>query len=105
MILLDVLGRDITTKYSPQKFDWKYFWSDNAPRFLLNIIITAVSIRFIGDIIRQQITQFYALIIGVISDKIAISVKQRKDKLNVDTLFESETNTHSETDTHTETTK
>ena len=81
MVLLDVMSRnDKNDIGSPAKFSWEYFWKDNVLRILLNFIVMFVAIRFLPDLINQPITQFHALVIGILSDKIAVAIKNKKDK-------------------------
>lgn len=80
MTLMDVMGRNENTSYSPPEFDWKYFIRDNKTRFMLNFILMMVSIRFCQDIINKPPTQYTSLIIGIMSDQIALIIKKRKQK-------------------------
>lgn len=100
MMLFDIMGRDKNSKYSSKRFDFKYFYRDNAPRFLLNFLLMLVCIRFSVDIINKPMDQFTALVFGVISDLIAIIIKKRKQKW-ADENVESITVTNTKTDTTT----
>lgn len=81
MMLFDIMGRD-KTKY--KKFDFKYFYRDNAPRFLLNFFIMLVCIRFTADFIKEPPTPKTSLLIGFLSDVIVLIVKKRKQKFKAD---------------------
>lgn len=84
MMLFDIMGRDKETKYSPQEFSFRYFYKDNAPRFLLNFFIMLVCIRFTADFIKEPPTPKTSLLIGFLSDVIVMIVKKRKQKFKAD---------------------
>lgn len=84
MMLFDIMGRDRKAKYSPDKFSFRYFYKDNAPRFLLNFFIMLVCIRFTADFIKEPPTPKTSLLIGFLSDVIVLIVKKRKAKFKED---------------------
>lgn len=81
MLLIDVAGRDKKASYSPEKFDWPYFIMDNGIRFILNILLVFVSIRFFADIFNRPITQYSAVLIGIGSDQLAAVIKKKKNQM------------------------
>ncbi len=84
MMLVDIMGRDKTSKPSPYEFSFKWFFKDNKPRFLLNFFIMLVCIRFCADFLHEPTSPKTSLIIGFFSDVIAIMVKNRKKKATID---------------------
>lgn len=80
MMLVDIMGRDKTSSYSPEKFSFKFFIKDNAPRFLFNFLIMLVCIRFCADFLHEPTTPKSSVLIGFFSDVIALMVKKRKQK-------------------------
>jgi hypothetical protein len=84
MMLFDIMGRDKASSYSPDKFEFRYFFKDNAPRFLLNFFIMLVCIRFTADFIKEPPTPKTSLMIGFLSDVIVLIVKKRKQKFKTD---------------------
>lgn len=84
MMLFDIMGRDKESKYSPNRFSLRYFYKDNAPRFLLNFFIMLVCIRFTADFIKEPPTPKTSLLIGFLSDVIVLIVKKRKQKFKSD---------------------
>lgn len=84
MMLFDIMGRDKGSTYSPEEFKFRYFFKDNAPRFLLNFFIMLVCIRFTADFIKEPPTPKTSLMIGFLSDVIVLIVKKRKQKFQKD---------------------
>lgn len=80
MMLVDIMGRDKKSSYSPEAFDLGWFLKDNAPRFLFNLLIMLVCIRFCSDFIHEPTTPKSSVLIGFFSDVIALMVKKRKQK-------------------------
>jgi len=81
MILIDVSTRVPDTTYSPKKFDFNFFIKDNLAKIILDLFLVAICIRFLPQLFNQPISQFYAFLIGVGSDKLCALVKKDRDKL------------------------
>jgi hypothetical protein len=79
MVLIDLSGRNPNTNYSPVKFSWVYFLKDNVIRFILNVILVLVTIRFLPELLSKPINQFSALLVGIGADKLAAMVKRKKE--------------------------
>ena len=78
ILLIDISTRDPLTKYSPVEFDFKYFLKDNAARFVLNIILVFIFIRFLPEFTNKPINQFNGLLIGIGSDMLAGKIKKSR---------------------------
>jgi len=56
--------RDIESKFTPKKFNFKFFILDNLRRFALAILLIYVQFRFFKELTGQELTEFTALLIG-----------------------------------------
>lgn len=77
-VLIDVHKRSPAT--SPAKFSWKYFWTDNNTRFIVNIILVALAVRFIPDpnFLGKTLTPFGAFMVGFGSDYLVQQLKSKE---------------------------
>lgn len=67
-ILITVVNRDPLTPYSPIKFSWGYFMQHNLVRFVINLFLTILAIRFCNEVMGQQLNPFVGLGIGLSAD-------------------------------------
>jgi len=79
--LMDIGTRDPHTIYSPAKFSWKFFVEDNLVKFILEVILVALAIRFLPDFLNKPMNQFNALLIGLGADRLSAMAKTSRDKL------------------------
>ncbi len=87
MLLISVSGRDPNSKWSPVKFSWSFFWSDNFKRIIGNMILVVLCIRFMPDMFNIKMTQWGALLIGLGSDLLgAMILKKKKELFSDDTV-------------------
>lgn len=80
LLLIDISTRNPLTTYSPVPFSFKYLLKDNGIRFVLNMILVFVFIRFLPEFINKPINQFNGLLIGLCSDMLAMQIKKSKNK-------------------------
>lgn len=71
--------RDPGSNRTPFCFSWKYWLRDNPRRILFNLACILTTIRFSQDITGRSITDFWALVIGLSFDLLAIGL----DKLRI----------------------
>ena len=73
--------------YSPSHFSWQYFWNDNSKRFIANLIVIYIGIRFMQQIVPStvnvELQLFTALLVGLSVDLLANKLKKMKLGLNV----------------------
>jgi hypothetical protein len=50
---------------TPTKFDWGFFVQDNLLKFVINILVIALMIRFSVEFVGQEITGWAAALIGL----------------------------------------
>ena len=79
-VLIDIHGRNPSQAGRPVKFDWKFFFSDNATRLLVNVIIVALAVRFIPDpnFLGKTLTPFSAFMVGFGSDYLVKLLKSKE---------------------------
>ena len=75
--LTEVTGRDVKSPATPVKFSWKFWFLDNWRRYLTTILCTYILFRFYTEINGTGFTYFDAVILGLLGDGIAATVKNR----------------------------
>ena len=80
-ILLEVGSRNPNTKYSPHHFSWSFFLKDNVVKFVTEVILVALFIRFSYNFLGQNINQYVALIIGLGADRLSQIARTDRDKM------------------------
>jgi hypothetical protein len=78
-LLLQTTNRDVHSERSPVRFSWRFFICDNSRRFATSILLILVALRFTKDLFGFEITEFWALAIGFVNDKVG---QYLKDKTN-----------------------
>lgn len=76
-VFSDVSRRYKPSDHSPQKFSFKYWWSDNWRRIVITAILVPVAIVGCHELFSIELTQFYAFTIGFGSDHLIEIVKRR----------------------------
>lgn len=74
------IKRDPTT---PQKFNWQYWWQNNRDRIMRWIgllFVVFVSMRFANEIFSQELTMFFAFVLGLTLDRVIEVIKNLKIK-------------------------
>jgi hypothetical protein len=77
-------SRDVSSKNTPEKWNWKFWYYDNWRRYLTTIFITYVFFIFYDDIVGHPLTNYDALMIGLIGDGIGATAKKRFDVIKSD---------------------
>ena len=80
-LLLDVSQRDVESKRTPRQWSWRFFWSDNMLRFILNLLVAISFIRFWPDIDGEEISMFYCFCIGLCFDSLYIAIRAIRKKM------------------------
>lgn len=86
-IFIDLGTRDKKSERTPTKFSWQFWVRDNWKRWIRNIFVICLAIRFYSDIVaianyNDSIDAWRALGIGIFLDGIIILIKKwRKNKL------------------------
>ena len=65
-------SRDVISPRTPTSWSWRFFITDNVRRIVFNAIMILTTIRFSTDITGRQINEFWALVIGLSSDGLAL---------------------------------
>lgn len=82
ILLVGTRLRDPKSNNSPEKWSWKYLWSDNALRIYANIIAVIVSLRFMTELFGWELTVWKGFIIGTGWDMLALLIKQKTNLLD-----------------------
>lgn len=64
--------RDVISSRTPVEWSWRFFIFDNLRRITFNLVMILVVIRFSVDITGREINEFWALVIGLSSDGLAL---------------------------------
>lgn len=75
--LTETSGRNIESKSTPKKWSWKFWYKDNRKRYLTSILCTYVLFRFYTEFVGHPMTDFEALMLGMIGDGIGATAKKR----------------------------
>ena len=78
-LLLDVKGRDKTSRRSPNRFSWWFLLKDNIKRLFLVILIMYVFIRFSDMLFEGQPLDWVLLIMGYNFDNL---ISKARDKFS-----------------------
>lgn len=67
---------------SPDRFSWAYLWTDNTKRFIANLIVIYVGVRFMAQLMPPAATEeaelVIALIVGISVDALTARLKKWK---------------------------
>lgn len=77
LFLVSTTFRDIDSKRTPTQFSWRFFLKDNLRRFLSGLIILYLALRFTPELFSVEISNWFAVIIGLSSDSIAYVIKEK----------------------------
>lgn len=75
--LTETSGRDIQSKNTPQKWNWKFWFFDNWRRYLTTMLCTYVLFRFYTEVSGHPFGNFDAISLGLIGDGVAATIKTR----------------------------
>lgn len=76
-MLLSTTFRDIDSKRTPVEFSWSFFLQDNIKRLIAGIIMIFLALRFTPDIFGVQLSNWLAVIIGLINDSLALLIRNK----------------------------
>lgn len=80
MSLFRVKKRDVSSERTPEHFSWAFFWSDNFKQIIGTLILIFLTIRVSQYWVKPEWTVYGAVIIGLISDQLAMLALKVKDK-------------------------
>ena len=80
MALFRVKKRDVSSERTPEEFSWSFFWSDNFKQIIGTFILIFLTIRVAQYWIKPEWTVYGAVIIGLISDQLALLFLKIKDR-------------------------
>jgi hypothetical protein len=80
-ILFRVSTRDPLSDRSPVNFSWSYFWNDTFKRNVGTVLLIFLTIRIVQYWIAPRYAIYSAILIGLISDQLAMLMLKLKDKL------------------------
>lgn len=75
--LNETTSRDVTSPRTPRKWKWKFWIRDNWRRYLVTFLSTYVLFRFYTQFVGHPLTNFEALMMGLIGDGIGATAKKR----------------------------
>ncbi len=67
---------------SPDKFSWRYLFSDNFKRILSSVLAVYLTLRFMPEITGWELNEWRAVIVGTAWDGIALFFKQKTNLLD-----------------------
>lgn len=82
--LWDASTRKPWTEGSPVRFSFKFFINDNARKFYVSLLLVYVVFIFSNEVAGIAINKYYALIVGLSFDKLAILAKKKYSKVKKD---------------------
>ncbi len=83
--LISTTKRDQSSTATPEKFSFTFLIADNWKRYVLNILLIYVTVRFYPDIFDgNKLTPWLAIGLGLAWDRVINLVKQKTELLNVD---------------------
>lgn len=75
--LNEVSSRDTHSPVTPVPFKWGFWFKDNWRRYLVTILSTYVFFRFYIEFVGHELTNFEALMMGLIGDGIGATAKKK----------------------------
>lgn len=80
-LLLHTTERDPNSNRTPDKFCWKFFFRDNWKRIVTGIMMIGATLRFTPELFGIEISEFWALVIGLSHDRLAQLIKDKTNLL------------------------
>lgn len=80
LILFRVKKRDVNSDRTPEHFSWNFFWSDNFKQQIGTLILIFLCIRVSQYYVKPEWLVYSAILIGLISDQLAMLALKLKDK-------------------------
>ena len=75
--LTETSGRDVNSPATPVKWSWGFWFKDNWRRYLTTILCSYVLFRFYTEVCGHPFGYFDAIMIGLLGDGIAATMKKR----------------------------
>lgn len=75
--LNETTKRDVKSQHTPQKWCWNFWWRDNWRRYLTTILSTYILFRFYMEFVGHPLSNFEALLMGLVGDGIGATAKKR----------------------------
>lgn len=82
-LLWQTSKRDAFSPHTPDDFSFWFMIQDNAKRLTATILTVYIALRFTPEIFNVELTNFWALTIGLGVDKIAEYIKNKTSLLDV----------------------
>ncbi|HPC09448.1 MAG TPA: hypothetical protein PLN85_00040 [archaeon] len=82
--LVETTGRDIHSKNTPKKWNWKFWFYDNWKRYLSTFLSTYILFRFYNEVSGHEFGYFDAVSLGLIGDGIGATLKRRTKSIGAD---------------------
>jgi hypothetical protein len=82
--LTETTGRDVQSTHTPKKWSWKFWLGDNWKRYLTTVLFTYIFFRFYIEFVGHPLTNFEALMMGLIGDGVGATAKKRVNALKAD---------------------
>ena len=82
--LTEVTGRDVNSLNTPRKWSWKFWFLDNWKRYLTTLLCSYVFFRFYNEISGHPFGNIDAIILGMMGDGVAATIKNRVFKFSGD---------------------
>ena len=80
LLMFRTTKRDVSSTRTPEHFSWSFLWSDNFRRNIGTIIFVFLTIRISQYWVKPEWAVYGAIIIGLISDQLAMLAIKLKDK-------------------------
>jgi len=75
--LSETTGRDVKSKNTPQKWNWKFWIKDNYKRYITTILCTYILFRFYTEMSGHDFGYYDAVILGLLGDGVSATIKKR----------------------------
>lgn len=82
--LTETTGREVQSKTTPIKWNWKFWFHDNWRRYLTTILCTYILFRFYVEFVGSPLNDFEMLLMGLVGDGIGATAKKRINLVSAD---------------------
>lgn len=82
VLLMGTKLRDTSSPESPEKFSWKYLFSDNAKRIYASVLCVLIVLRFMPEVLGVTLSPWMGFVVGTFWDGIFLIVKQKTTLLD-----------------------
>ena len=81
--LVETTGRDVLSKNTPKKWNWKFWFHDNWRRYLTTLLCTYILFRFYNEISGHKFGYADSITLGLLGDGIAATLKKKINIIGV----------------------